>query len=544
MTSSAGAGGRTPIPPPRRYRQAMLGPVITGLKREGQVLASRTRATARRVWFGMRSRIFSALVLTALVTLATAALALLTPLQSQLRQNSIALGQSTVVGDKTPLGILPVNAQGLPPVNGRNGLRAAAEVLYHETTATYVVWTDHLQRYFDTDPDDPAAEDKVAPYRPVAQALADSRGRTHYTLNGNVLVDAVRYTGHPAPGMLRGRVFVLEIIRHVDYLASADSAVRTALLYAALVGLGVATLLGIALSSRLLRRLRRLRDASRSLDEDDLGVLGMRPDDVPDEIGEVARGFTTMRERVRQQEDARRAFVATASHELRTPLMSLETALELLEEDLGSESVDVDDARARVASARRQARRLSSLAKDLLDLSRIDARLELRSEPVQLSETARAVAAEFEQRAQEHGIAITLDEIGAPSWAQGDPGSVARIIRILVENALRFTPAGTALRLRIVGQPGEPAVEVSDEGPGVPADERELIFERFQRGRNSGGEGGFGLGLAIGVELATRMGGGLKLTDQSPGATFRLTLPAARGGDIPTDLAPSAANGP
>ena len=309
--------------------------------------ARSTRVGVRRVWFSMRSRIFGALALTTLVTLATTALALLTPLQSQLRSNSIALGQSTVIGDKTPLGILSVNRRGLPPVGGSDGLRAAAEVLYHQTTATYVVWTDHLGRYFDTDPDDPAAKDKIAPYRPVGEALADRR--VHYTLNGNVLVDAVRYTGQPAPGMRHGRFFVLEIIRHVDYLASADSAVRTAVLYAALVGLGVALLLGLGLSSRLLRRLRRLRDASRSLDESDLGALEMRHDDVPDEIGEVARGFTTMRQQVRRQEDARRVFVATASHELRTPLMSLETALELLEEDLDSESVDIDDARERVA---------------------------------------------------------------------------------------------------------------------------------------------------------------------------------------------------
>jgi signal transduction histidine kinase len=501
-----------------------------------------TRAGIRRVWFGMRSRIFVALVLTALVTLATAAAALLTPLQSQLRQNFIALGKSTVVGDKTPLGILPVNAHGLPAIDGQYGLKAAIESLYHQTTATYVVWTDDLKRYFDTDPDDPAAKDKVAPFRPVGQALAE--GGTHYTLNGNVLVDATRYRGQRARGMPRGRSFVLEIIQHVDYLASADNAVQTAFLYAALVGLGVALLLGIALSSRLLRRLRLLRDASRSLDESDLGVLETRHDDVPDEIGEVARGFTTMHERVRQQEDARRAFVATASHELRTPLMSLETALELLEEDLGSESVDLADAADRVASARRQARRLSSLAKDLLDLSRIDALLELRSEPVQLTETARAVAAEFEHQAHERGVTIALEEVGAPAWAQADPGSVARIVRILLDNALRFALPDSAITLRAVGPPGEPAVEVSDEGPGVPADERDLIFERFHRGRDSGGEGGFGLGLAIGVELATRMGGQLTLTDQAPGATFRLSLPAARSSEMPTELSPAGANHP
>jgi signal transduction histidine kinase len=251
-----------------------------------------------------------------------------------------------------------------------------------------------------------------------------------------------------------------------------------------------------------------------------------------------------MHERVRQQEDARRAFVATASHELRTPLMSLETALELLEEDLGSESVDLADAADRVASARRQARRLSSLAKDLLDLSRIDAQLELRSEPVQLTETARAVAAEFDHQAHEQGVTVALEEVGGPAWAQADPGSVARIVRILLDNALRFAPPESTITLRAVGSPVEPAVEVGDEGPGVPADERELIFERFHRGRDSGGEGGFGLGLAIGAELATRMDGRLTLTDQAPGATFRLRLPATRGSEMPADLSAAGANHP
>ena len=287
-----------------------------------------------------------------------------------------------------------------------------------------------------------------------------------------------------------------------------------------------------------------MRDASRSLDEGDLSALATQHDEVPDEIGEVARGFATMHERLHQQEHARRTFVSTASHELRTPLMSLETALELLEEDLEDEPVDIGDARDRVTSARRQARRLSSLAKDLLDLSRIDARLELRSEPVELTETARAVAAEFEHRVGEAGVAVALDDIAGPSWAQADPGSVARIVRILLDNALRFAPPGTVVSIHIAGPPGEPAIDISDEGSGVPADEREIIFERFQRGRNSGGEGGFGLGLAIGAELAARMGGRLELAEHSPGASFRLTLLPPLASDAPADHAPSAADRP
>jgi signal transduction histidine kinase len=236
-----------------------------------------------------------------------------------------------------------------------------------------------------------------------------------------------------------------------------------------------------------------------------------------------------MHARLRQQEEARRAFVATASHELRTPLTSLDGMLELLADDLDSDPIDLADARDRVARAQQQSRRLAGLASDLLDLSRLDALVELRSEPVELGEVARAVGAEFDARARERDIEIALDELSGQSWAQADPGSVARIVRILLDNALRVAPSHTTIEIRIGGPAGEPMIEVADEGPGVPADERKLIFERFQRGRERSDEGGFGLGLAIGSELASRMGGSLELTDVRPGATFRLSLPAVPG---------------
>ena len=233
-----------------------------------------------------------------------------------------------------------------------------------------------------------------------------------------MLVVATRYRGQrTAAG--RARYFVLEVIKHVDYLATANGVVRTAFLYAALVGLGVALILGVALSSRLLRRLRLLRDASRSLDEPDLTHARRAEDTVSDEIGELAQAFATMHERLRQQEDARRAFVATASHELRTPLASLDGMLELLAEDLSVDPIDLVDARERVARARVQSRRLAGLATDLLDLSRIDAQLDLRSEPVELVETARAVTAEFDLRAHEREVAIVLDESERPRLGAG-----------------------------------------------------------------------------------------------------------------------------
>jgi signal transduction histidine kinase len=229
--------------------------------------------------------------------------------------------------------------------------------------------------------------------------------------------------------------------------------------------------------------------------------------------------------------------VATASHELRTPLTMLQGTMELLEEDL-RDGADIEDAQDQVVSARRELRRLSALAGELLDLSRLDAAVQLRSEPVELGEVARAVAAEFELRAVERGV--RLDAVPPPEscWGRGDPDAIARVVRILIDNALRYGPPGEPVAVTATCTSSVACVEVADRGAGVVPEERERIFERFHRGRTSGPEGGFGLGLAIGRELAERMSGSLELADGDDGTRFVLSVPAA------SESAPSPSRAP
>jgi len=157
--------------------------------------------------------------------------------------------------------------------------------------------------------------------------------------------------------------------------------------------------------------------------------------------------------------------------------------------------------------------------------------VELRSEPVELAELSRAVMAEFELGTAERGVDTVLDDHEGAVWAMGDPGSVARILRILLDNAVRVSPRESVIKVEL--RNGDQAcLTVSDHGPGVPAEERQLIFKRFMRGRETGGAAGFGLGLAIGHELAERMGGELMLEHHSgPGARFTLRLPVAAAQD-------------
>jgi len=468
------------------------------------------------VRFGLRPRLLAALVLTAAVTLATAALALLAPLESQLKKSSVSLIEAVISGARTQLGVLPLLANGQP--NKALIQRKADRLDDVNSLTTLIIWTHRHGRVVAFVDTDRRRDARIAPT--LAKRAFRKPGTPLYVEANGVLDVAVRYTMPPAGSTH----YVVEMFKPLDYVGQATGVVRSAFLEAALVGLVVAIVLGIGFSSRLLRRLRLLQDASRTLDERDLSTLVVPQDTVSDEIGDLARGFATMHARLRQQEDARRAFVATASHELRTPLASLDGMLELLADDLEREPIDLADARERVARAQQQSRRLASLASDLLDLSRIDALVDLRSEPVELAETARAVAAEFDSRARERDVTLALDQANGQTWAQADPGSVARIVRILLDNALRVAPAQTTIEIRIDSASDAPTIEVADAGPGVPDDERDLIFKRFERGRGRSDAGGFGLGLAIGSELADRMGGTLELTDARPGATFRLRL--------------------
>jgi signal transduction histidine kinase len=206
----------------------------------------------------------------------------------------------------------------------------------------------------------------------------------------------------------------------------------------------------------------------------------------------------------------------------------LQGTMELLEEDLRDGRVDIEDAQLQVTNARRELRRLSTLAGELLDLSRLDAAVQLRSEPVELGELARAVAAEFDLRARELDVELRMLPPADGCWGRGDPDAAARVVRILIDNALRYGPQGQVIAIATISGAGTAGVSVTDHGPGIPPEEREHVFERFHRGRAAGPESGFGLGLAIGRELAERMGGRLELADHDlPGACFVLTLPAA-----------------
>jgi signal transduction histidine kinase len=491
---------------------------------------------------GLRGRLLLALVATSAVTLAVAAVITLGPLQQRLRAQSANNLQNAVTEASAQLSArLSAHRLGRDPstqaqqaLEGR--LSDAANELRQRTGARVLVANPWLTPALNQ-PDTSFLTDTDFGFEPQSDALvaALEAMRVQHTIHR--VDDEALQVAMPLFSNTGALVGVVVADRPLTDVAAAVKLVRNALLTAAAIGLAVAVALALALSSTLTRRLGRLQRAALRITAE--GPEAPTPRDRGrDEVGDLARALARMQEELRRQEAARRSFVATASHELRTPLTMLQGTMELLDEDL-REGADLEDAQEQVAGARRELRRLSVLASELLDLSRLDAAVQLRSEPVELGEITRAVAAEFALVAAERGVELEVLPAPEPCWARADPAACARVVRILIDNALRYAPESEPIEILTAQDGGRVMVEVADRGPGVPEDERERIFERFHRGRSAGAGSGFGLGLAIGRELAERMSGTLGLTDSAVGARFRLTLPATTG----SSPAPSPAPG-
>jgi signal transduction histidine kinase len=244
-----------------------------------------------------------------------------------------------------------------------------------------------------------------------------------------------------------------------------------------------------------------------------------------DEVAELTRTLEGMlgslsaaRNETEATLERQRAFVADASHELRTPLTSVLANLELLVDSLDGADQEI------AQSALRSTQRMRRLVGDLLLLARADAhRVPVRA-PLDLADVVIEAASELEPAAHDH--TIMLDVQPAPTLGSRD--DLQRVATNLIENAIRHTPAGTHVIASTRTLPdGSAELVVADDGPGIAADIRDRLFERFARGGGDRG-GSFGLGLAI-VAAVTEAHGGSVTVDQSPhgGARFTVQLPPA-----------------
>ena len=454
----------------------------------------------------VRGKLALALLLVVAGVLAIVYLIVVPSYQTSLENTELKGLQSSL--QKVALPHFPVESylqqQFVETVAQSTNARAVVFSLTSETPALLEAFADSATERDSTElQNDPIALTAVMHHR-VARGTVRRQGQTYaevaYPVGDRaVMLSASLHDQLQAVALVRRRVFV-----------------------AGALAMAFAVLFGYAGASLITRRIRRLETAAERIAE---GVFDQPVvDHGSDEVGQLARTFERMRLRLANLDRARGEFIANASHELRTPLFSLGGFLELLDDP------DLDDATRDefVGQMREQVARLTKLATNLLDLSRLDAgRLTVAREPLDLSELAAELAAEFGPRAAAAGQRLEApEEPGVP--ARGDAGRVLQIGRVLVENALVHTPAGTAVRISTAVDGGRATLTVANDGPGIPAEAQGRVFERFYR-LDGGRASGSGLGLAIARELAEVMGGRIELDSRDGWTRFTLVLSA----DVP-----------
>jgi two-component system OmpR family sensor kinase len=379
---------------------------------------------------------------------------------------------------------------------------------------------DATQTYEDQEPWPMPPDDQIA-----AALAGGERSVVVRQEGGRTLLLAV-----PLAGPDGSIVGVLVLARSLELI----DAVEARLMWLLIAGVAIAVVVGGGLGLRAtrgaLRPLDRVIGVARAIENGKLDER-LRPTK-RDEIGELGIAFDLMLDRLAGMVASQRQFVADAAHELRTPLTALGGMVEMLQ--IGADRGDPSTVRRMLDTMSREIDRLGRLVADLLTLSRLDAEQPLHLSSVDLGALLGEVAAQTELLARGQEIAVEVEQ---PATVVADPDRLKQVLLNLTANAVRFTPAGgrIVLRLRTAGR--RAVIEVADTGSGIAPELLPRVTNRFVRGDASRARatGGSGLGLAIASAIVEAHGGTISIASTvGQGTTVRIEL-ALPTSDRPSD---------
>jgi signal transduction histidine kinase len=248
------------------------------------------------------------------------------------------------------------------------------------------------------------------------------------------------------------------------------------------------------------------------------------------ELADLAEAANAMVEQLSEEErrrdaadSARRNLVAAVSHDLRTPLAALRLMVEAIEDDL----VDEDTLRSYLRRMRTHVDALGSMVDDLFELSRLEAGdLQWSIGRVELGELVGEAVAAMQVEAEAKGVLVAAEPPPQPLQAQADPEKLQRVLFNLIRNAIRHTPADGSVTVRAEPAGNWVEIEVADTGEGIPAGQRDQVFDPFVRGEEARSQGGAGLGLAISRAIIEAHQGRIWLDDSEVGTRVRFVIPA------------------
>ncbi|WP_217144453.1 cell wall metabolism sensor histidine kinase WalK [Streptomyces sp. AC627_RSS907] len=347
----------------------------------------------------------------------------------------------------------------------------------------------------------------------------DMAGGTHRVVTAEINADELSSDKAAALGVAADAKLRVYVVVLPDTAEAISETTDRLLLRAGLVGLvliAAAAYFAVRIALRPVEAIRVLTASVTASDPRERVT-------VPATGHEITALATTINTTLQRLDDAaaqQRRFVADAAHELRSPLTTLLASLEV-----ALAYPERTDWPAAATTAARQTRRLQALAEDLLLLARLDTRAPTAG-PETIDLTALASRLTEQYPFDERPLTLTFDST-APAHAQGNPDEFERLLRNLIDNAARH--AAHRIQISIRNEDAWVVLTVHDDGPGVPTEDAERIFERFVRldDARSRDHGGTGLGLAIARDLAHRHRGTLTLTPRTLGACFQLRLPRA-----------------
>ena len=316
--------------------------------------------------------------------------------------------------------------------------------------------------------------------------------------------------------------------REVERLRVSAEMVQRNIILLLIFSTAVALAIALALTRYIARPISEIDAAIRQLGGADFS----RPISVrgPEDLRYLGRRLDWLRRRLDEFETQKNRFLRHVSHELKTPLTALREGAELLNDQVAGPLAPPQ--RQVVSIMRDNSVKLQRLIEELLDYQRaLHAAASLEVKPVQLEALVHESVKPHELAAQAKGLKLVVEAQSAT--VEADPEKLRSIIDNLVSNAVKFTPAGGVVTVSARAVAGEAIIEVRDTGPGVPAEERESIFNLFFRGRRTEGTAsgsavrvkGSGLGLAIARELVEAHGGRIAVVGEGVGGHFRVTLP-------------------
>ena len=327
------------------------------------------------------------------------------------------------------------------------------------------------------------------------------------------------------PTDVRGNRYVIQVAMSLDDAYAATRIGRWLFLSMSLVILAVIGLTGALLARRALRPIDQMVSRARRIGEANLADRLPHPG-TADEIGRLVATLNEMLGRLERSFEVRRMFSADASHELRSPVSRLRAELEVALRR-PRQAAEYEET---LRSCLDEVERVQGMIEELLELAHLETTDDAeRPEPVAVTDLVAAALFAVQPRAESQGVAIVAEAL-PDVLVNAAPVAAKVALTNILDNAVKFSPAGARVRVAVTAADNEAVIAVSDAGPGVSPEEAERLFEPFYRGKASHATGaaGVGLGLAISRVLVQRQGGRISLNGSGQeGATFSVHLPRA-----------------